>query len=152
MTALARDDAQQHAAVGSSWPRLDSREKVVGSTRYAADVTIPVPGLLHARLVLSPYAHATINSIDVSAALAVPGVVAVLTANDLPIKNFEDMRMFQPLAGREAVFAGQPVAMVVAESETTAQDGVDAVMVDYTPIQPTVDATAAMSVQASIAR
>src|SRR6478736_7158217 len=106
MTALVRDEAQQNAAVGNSWPRLDSREKVVGSTRYAADVTIPVPGLLHARLVLSPYAHATINSIDTAAALQVAGVVAVLTAADLPIKGFEDMRMFQPLASREAVFAG----------------------------------------------
>jgi CO/xanthine dehydrogenase Mo-binding subunit len=152
MTAVVRDDAQRNAAVGSSWPRLDSREKVVGSTRYAADVTIPVPGLLHARLVLSPYAHATINSIDTAAALATPGVVAVLTAKDLPIKNVEDMRMFQPLATKEAVFAGQPVAMVVAESEATAQDGVDAVIVDYTPIDPTVDATQAMAVGAALAR
>jgi CO/xanthine dehydrogenase Mo-binding subunit len=138
--------------VGTSWPRLDSREKVVGSTRYAADLAIPVPGLLHARLVLSPYAHATIESIDTSAALATPGVVAVLTAKDLPIKTYEDMRMFQPLATREAVFAGQPVAMVVAETEAQAQDGVDAVVVDYTPIDPTVDATAAMAVEASLAR
>lgn len=152
MTAPVRDDAQRNSAVGSSWPRLDSREKVVGSTRYAADVTIPVPGLLHARLVLSPYAHAAINSIDTAAALATPGVVAVLTAKDLPIRNFEDMRMFQPLATREAVFAGQPVAMVVAESEATAQDGVDAVMVDYSPIDPTVDATQAMAVDAALAR
>jgi CO/xanthine dehydrogenase Mo-binding subunit len=152
MTATVRDDAQRNAAVGASWPRLDSREKVVGSTRYAADVPVPVPGLLHARLVLSPYAHATINSIDTSAAAQVPGVVAVLTAADLPIKGFEDMRMFQPLASREAVFAGQPVAMVVAESEATAQDGVDAVLVDYTPIDPTVDTVAAMAVDAALAR
>jgi CO/xanthine dehydrogenase Mo-binding subunit len=150
MTAV-RDDSPS-SAVGTSWPRLDSREKVVGSTRYAADLAIPVPGLLHARLVLSPYAHATIESIDTSAALATPGVVAVLTAKDLPIKTYEDMRMFQPLATREAVFAGQPVAMVVAETEAQAQDGVDAVVVDYTPIDPTVDATAAMAVEASLAR
>jgi CO/xanthine dehydrogenase Mo-binding subunit len=152
MTALVHDDAQRNSAVGSSWPRLDSREKVVGSTRYAADLSVPVPGLLHARLVLSPYAHARIDRIDTAAALAIPGVVAVLTAADLPIKNFEDMRMFQPLAGKEAVFAGQPVALVVAESEALAQDGVDAVLVDYTPIDPTVDATEAMAVGAALAR
>jgi CO/xanthine dehydrogenase Mo-binding subunit len=151
MTAV-RDDAQRNSAVGASWPRLDSREKVVGSTRYAADLSVPVPGLLHARLVLSPYAHATINSIDTSAALQVPGVVAVLTAADLPIKAYEDMRMFTPLAVKQAVFAGQPVAMVVAESEGTAQDGVDAVLVDYTPIDPTVNATDAMAVGAALAR
>src|SRR4029079_690036 len=84
--------------------------------------------------------------------LAVPGVVAVLTAADLPIKGFEDMRMYEPLAKREAVFAGQPVAMVVGVSEATAQDGVDAVIVDYTPIAPTVDAGLAMAVDAALAR
>jgi CO/xanthine dehydrogenase Mo-binding subunit len=152
MTAPVRHDAKRTSAVGASWPRLDSREKVVGSTRYAADLTIPVPGLLHARLVLSPYAHATINGIDTAAAMQVPGVVAVLTAADLPIKGYEDMRMYQPLASREAVFAGQPVAMVVAESEATAQDGVDAVLVDYSPIDPTVDPALAMAVDAALAR
>src|SRR5262245_16014964 len=151
MTAV-REDVQRNSAVGASWPRLDSREKVVGSTRYAADVPVPLPGLLHSRLVLSPYAHASIDRIDTSAALQVPGVVAVLTAADLGIKGFEDMRMFQPLATRQAVFAGQPVAMVVAESEAQAQDGVDAVLVDYTPIDPTVDAVVAMDVNASLAR
>ncbi len=151
MTAV-RDDSQRKSAVGASWPRLDSREKVVGSTRYAADHPVPVPGLLHARLVLSPYAHATIDRIDTSAALKVTGVVAVLTAGDLPITGFEDMRMFQPLAGKQAVFAGQPVALVVAESEATAQDGVDAVVVDYTPIAPTVDTAVAMAVGADLAR
>src|SRR3990170_4052225 len=105
MTAPVRDGGQRNAVVGASWPRLDSREKVVGATRYAADLPVPLPGLLHARLVLSPYAHATINRIDPSAALAVKGVVAVLTAADLPIKGSEDMRMFEPLAKQQAVFA-----------------------------------------------
>ena len=85
MTAPVRDDTHRNAAVGASWPRLDSREKVVGATRYAADLTIPVAGLLHARLVLSPYAHATIDRIDTSAALLVKGVVAVLTAKKVEI-------------------------------------------------------------------
>ena len=151
MTLPVRDDALRAAAVGTSWPRLDSREKVVGSTRYAADISVPLPGLLHARLVLSPYAHARINGIDTAAALAVKGVVAVLTAADLPIKGSADMRMFEPLARREAFFAGQPVAIVVAESETAAQDGVDAVVVDYTPIDPVVDAELAMAVDAPLA-
>ena len=54
---------------------------------------MPLPGLLHGRLVLSPYAHASIDRIDTSAALKVPGVVAVLTAADLGIKGFEDIRV-----------------------------------------------------------
>ena len=57
-----------------------------------------------------------------------------------------------PFWSRQAVFAGQPVALVVAESEATAQDGVDAVVVEYTPIQPTVDMEAAMAVDAALAR
>src|SRR3954452_23684219 len=109
MTAPVRDDARQSSAVGASWPRLDSREKVVGWTRYAADVPVPAAGLLHSRLVLSVYAHAKINNIDASAALQVPGVVAVRPAKALPIKGSGDMRMFEPLASREAVWAGQPV-------------------------------------------
>lgn len=152
MSAPVRDDAPRPSALGASWPRLDSREKVVGATRYAADTIVPAAGLLHGRLVLSPYAHATIDRIESSAALAVKGVVAVLTAADLPIKGYEDMRMFEPLANRRAVFAGQPVAMVVAESETAAQDGVDMVFVDYTPIAPTVHLEGAMAVDAPLAR
>src|SRR5436190_1773043 len=80
------------------------------------------------------------------------GHSAVGAAADLPIKGAEDRRMCEPLAKRQAVFAGQPVALVVAESETAAQDGVDAVQVDYTPIEPTVDAVAAMAVDAALAR
>ncbi|HVA86277.1 MAG TPA: xanthine dehydrogenase family protein molybdopterin-binding subunit, partial [Candidatus Saccharimonadales bacterium] len=151
MTAV-KDEGQVGVAVGRSWPRLDSREKVLGSTRYAADVHVPMQGLLHARLVLSVYAHARIDSIDRSAALAVPGVVAVLTIDDLPIKGAADMRMFQPLARHEVVFAGQPVAIVVAESEGAAEDGVQAVSVEYTPLQVVVDTEAAMQPGATIAR
>ncbi len=151
MTAV-QDEGQIGAAIGRSWPRLDSREKVLGATRYAADVHVPQQGLLHARLVLSVYAHAQINSIDKAAALAVPGVVAVLTAGDLPIKGHADMRMFQPLASRQVVFAGQPIAIVVAETEAAATDGVHAVMVDYTPIAAAVDAVAAMDIGAPVAR
>ena len=149
MTAV-RDETTLGPAVGQSWPRLDSREKVLGATRYAADV--PVAGLLHARLVQSVYAHARIDSIDTSAALATPGVVAVLTADDLPIKGSGDMRMFQPLASREAVFAGQPIAVVVAETEAAAEDGVQAVMVEYTPLPAAVDMEASMDVGAPVAR
>ena len=81
--------------IGIARARVDSEEKV--RARPATRPTRAGRGLLHARLVLSLYAHARIRSIDTSAALAVPGVVAVLTAEDLPIK-VEDMRMFEPLA------------------------------------------------------
>src|SRR2546423_12709636 len=65
----------QPALVGTSLPRQDGPDKVTGRARYAGDQTLP--GMLYARLVTSPYAHALILNIDTSAALSVPGVVAV---------------------------------------------------------------------------
>src|SRR5215211_3712841 len=64
------------------YERIDGWDKVTGSERYAADVTRP--GMLYGRVLRSPYPHATIRAIDTSAAQALPGVHAVLTAADLP--------------------------------------------------------------------
>ncbi len=126
--------------MGIRRPRLDSREKVIGATRYAGDLT--VPGLLHARLVPSLHAHARIRAIDATAALAVPGVVAVLTAKDLPIVGHGEERRYEPLARDVAVFAGQPVALVIGESEAAAEDAVDLVQVDVEALAPFVDVAA----------
>src|SRR5205085_153754 len=101
--------------IGEARPRLDAEPKVRGATRYAADLEIP--GLLHARPVLSYEAHARLLGVDAEAALAVPGVVAVLTARDLPIRAEGESRAVEPLARDEIAFAGQPVAVVVAETE-----------------------------------
>ncbi len=131
-------------------PRPDSGEKVRGATRFAADV--PVPGLLHARIVPSLYAHARIRAIDASAALEVPGVVAVLTAADLPIVGADNMRMFEPLARDEALFAGQPVALVIAESAGAAASAVELVTVEVEPLPVVGDVAAAMEVDSPLAR
>ena len=136
--------------LGVARPRTDSNEKVRGTTRYAADV--PIAGLLHARIVPSLYAHARILGIDATAALAVPGVVAVLTAADLPIVAADDMRMFEPLARGEALFAGQPVALVVAETESAAADGAELVMVEFERLPAVVDLAAAMHPDSPLAR
>jgi CO/xanthine dehydrogenase Mo-binding subunit len=136
--------------VGASRPRPDSGEKVRGATRFAADV--PVPGLLHARIVPSLYAHARISRIDASAALEVPGVVAVLTAADLPIVGADNMRMFEPLARGEALFAGQPVALVIAESAGAAASAVELVTVEVEPLPVVGDVAAAMEVDSPLAR
>jgi CO/xanthine dehydrogenase Mo-binding subunit len=136
--------------IGVSRPRLDAPEKVTGQTRYAADGY--VHGLLHARLVLATEAHAEIRGIDADAALAVPGVVAVLGAADLPTATEGTDRTAEPLARREVVFAGQPVAIVVAETEAAAQDGAEAVLVDYEPLDAVVDVEEAMKPGAPLAR
>ena len=96
--------------IGVSRPRIDAPDKVTGATRFAADGY--VHGLLHARPVLATEAHARIRGIDKQAALAIPGVVAVLGASDLPIASSGTDRTSEPLAREEVVFAGQPVALV----------------------------------------
>ena len=125
------------SVIGVATPRLDSEPKVRGTTRYAAD--IPLPGLLHARLVLAHEAHANITAIQTEAALALPGVVAVLTAADLPIVASGQGRMYEPLAREEVVYAGQPVALVVAETEALAADGMELVEVELEPLEPVLD-------------
>ncbi len=136
--------------VGGRRPRSDGRDKVLGATRYAAD-QVP-PGALHARIVPSVYAHARIRSIDGTAALAVPGVVAVLTAVDLAIEAHGPERHLEPLAHEEVVFVGQPVALVLAESEAAAADAAGLVEVDLEPLEPVVDVLAAASPGAAPAR
>jgi CO/xanthine dehydrogenase Mo-binding subunit len=136
--------------LGVARPRLDAPDKVTGATRYAADGR--VHGLLHARLVLSTEPHALVRGVDREAALAIPGVVAVLTADDLPIAASGNDRTAEPLAREEIVFAGQPVALVVAESEAAAEDGADAVLVAYEPLDAVLDVEQAMTPGAPLAR
>jgi CO/xanthine dehydrogenase Mo-binding subunit len=135
--------------IGVSRPRPDSEPKVRGETRYAADR--PMIGLLHGRLVLAPYAHARIREIDRSAALQMPGIVAVLTAADLPIVG-GDGRVGEPLARDEVVFAGQPVALVLGETPAAAADAVGSVLVDYEPLAPVIDPETAMLVGSPLTR
>ena len=148
MTAIEERTTGAHT-IGIRRPRSDAIAKLTGVAAYTADV--PVPGLLHGRLVPSPHAHALIKSIDASAALDVPGVHAVLTYEDLPIVGGTG-RMAEPLARGEALFAGQPVALVVAIDEASAEDGVEAVIVDYEPVEAVVDLEDAARLDAPRAR
>lgn len=117
--------------IGQRTPLVEGKEKVTGKIRYAPDLKLP--HMLHARLVTSPYPHARILSIDTSEALAIPGVAAVLTAQDLPYVE-PNSRQRLLLARDRVIFVGQPVALVLAENEVAAQDAVDYVMVDYDPL------------------
>ena len=128
--------------IGTPRRRRDGDAKVRGATRYVADM--PVYGLLHARPVLAAEAHARITGIDGSAALEVPGVVAVLTAADLPLAGGSG-RSAEPLAREEIVWSGQPVALVIAESEAAAEDGAALVVVDADPLPAVLDIEAALA-------
>lgn len=135
--------------IGKARRRRDGEAKVRGATRYVGDM--PVHGLLHARPVLAAEAHARILGIDTSAALALPGVVAVLTHADLPLQGGSG-RAAEPLAREEVVWAGQPVALVVAESEAAAEDGAALVDVDTEWLEPVLDLEAALADDAPAAR
>jgi CO/xanthine dehydrogenase Mo-binding subunit len=121
---------------------MDGQPKVTGQVRYLADLY--VPDMLHARFVTSPYAHARILNIDKTAALAIPGVVAVLTAQDFPnIVPINRQRLL--LARDRAIFVGQPVAMVLAENEVIAQDAAEQIMVEYEPLPAALTIDEAMA-------
>jgi len=135
--------------VGVRRPRIEAPTKVTGTALYASD--LPVAGLLHGRFVPSPYAHARIVSIDAAAALALDGVAAVLSAAALPIAG-SGTRALEPLAREEALYAGQPVALVLAESEAIAEDAAELVVVDYEPLPAAVDLDAALDASAPPAR
>jgi len=128
---------------------VEGAEKVTGHARYVADLKLP--GMLHARPVLSPYAHARIQSIDKSMAEAVPGVVAVLTASDLPTRDkVIASRNSAILAKEKVLWRGQPVAVVVAETDNAAADAAELVLVDYQPLPAAVDVLKAMLPDAPI--
>lgn len=120
-------DAAPSRVVGTPQRRVEGRAKVTGVERFTAD--LPVPGLLHARLVLSPHASARITAYELDAARSVPGVVAVVTGRDLPRLDVAGADL--PLARDRVFFAGQPVVAVVAESEAAAADGAALAGVDY---------------------
>lgn len=129
------------SAIGVRAPRRDSEPKVRGTARYAADTRLA--GLAHARLVQSHEAHARIVEIDAADARALPGVIAVLTAADLPIVATGKGRSYEPLARTEVVYAGQPVAIVVAETEAIAEDAAQLVVAELEPLEPVLDLVSA---------
>src|SRR5260370_7124641 len=145
------DKTTQHNAVGRATRRQDAPDKLTGRTRYAGDVS--VAGMLHARLVLSPYAHARILSIDTSAAEAIPGVRAVYTRETLGMAKREtSSRTQSPLAHKEALWSGHPVAIVLAETEAAAEDGVAVVDVEYEVLPAVMDPVAAVQPGSPLAR
>jgi CO/xanthine dehydrogenase Mo-binding subunit len=113
--------------VGKRTKRVEGLEKVTGAARYTEDLMFP--GMLYARLLLSPHPHGRVTRIRKEDALAVSGVVAVLMEEDLP----DGASISLLAADGEARYTGQPVAVVLAESEAAAADGLErlAATVEY---------------------
>ena len=144
--------------VGKSVERYEDPELLRGKGRYIADVTRP--GMLHAAFVRSPYPHARIRGVDVTDALALEGVVAVLTGADLPadlgqqpcnhlFHGQRDTPYFALVRDR-ARYVGEPVAVVVAESLYVAEDARELVVVDYEELQGVGNAEAALAAGAPL--
>ena len=131
-------------AVGHRVPRVDARQKVSGGAMYAADLKLE--GVLWAKTVRSPHPHARIVKIDASAAVALPGVRAVVTGNDIPPGTKWGRRIADVpvLAQGEVKFAGEQVAAVIADDEETAERGVGLVEVEYEELPALLDPEEAM--------
>jgi CO/xanthine dehydrogenase Mo-binding subunit len=125
--------------------RPDARDKATGATQYSADLPIP-GGALEAVLVRSLLPHAEIAGVSTKAALAVPGVIAVVTAADLPAglagRRVRDMPL---LARKVARFAGEPIAAVLARSREAAESAAALVDVDYRELPAVLDPVAALT-------
>ncbi len=125
--------------IGLSVPRIDAPPKVTGAFEYASD--LHAPRMLYGATARSPHAHARITSIDVAPALAIDGVLAVLTEKDVPGKlcfglEFADQPV---LAAGEVRYEGEPLAVVAAESAELARRAAAAVRVAYEPLPVLAD-------------
>ncbi|WP_390914512.1 aerobic carbon-monoxide dehydrogenase large subunit [Pseudosulfitobacter sp. SM2401] len=128
--------------MGCSRKRVEDARFTQGKGNYVDDIKLP--GMLHGDFVRSPYAHARVKSINVDAAMALPGVVAVLTAKDLEPLNLHWMPTLagdkqMVLADGKVLFQGQEVAFVVASDRYVAADAVELVEVDYEELEVIVD-------------
>ena len=137
--------------IGKSLPRFDATDKVRGATLYAADWRLP--GMLVGRILRAVYPSARIRRIGVERARALPGVVAVLTAEDVPANAIHEdptgvgLAFFDtPVLAAECVrYQGEPVALVAAETDAQAQDALEALEVEYEPLPGVFDVEAALA-------
>ncbi len=125
--------------VGHATRKIDGLAKATGSAVYTDDIVLP--GMLHAKTLRSPHAHARVLSVDVAQALALPGVRAVLTGRDLPVR-FGIIPWTQDetaLAVDKVRFIGDPVAAVAALDEDTANAALKLIRVEYEPLHAYLD-------------
>ncbi|HXM55253.1 MAG TPA: xanthine dehydrogenase family protein molybdopterin-binding subunit [Candidatus Dormibacteraeota bacterium] len=127
--------------IGVAHRRLEGAGKVTGITRFTADLRMP--GLAHARLLLSPMPAGRIARVDLDAARSAPGVLAAVSGADLPELALPGPEL--PLARDRVFYAGQPVVAVVAETEAQAADAIELVHVEYEPLPTAIDPLDAIS-------
>lgn len=147
--AVKSSNVQAKSNIGISIQRLEGPEKVTGSAIYASDVVLP--GMVWAKVLRSPISYGRIKRIDTRKALALPGVHAVVTGEDvkglLIGRKIYDMPI---LADGVVRFIGEKVAAVAAESEAVAEEAVDLIEVEYEEIEPLLDPLEAMQPTAAL--
>lgn len=142
--AIPDQDRRLDAVIGQSVPKIDAPAKVSGAATYTHDLRRP--RMLHAALLGSPYPHARILRYDTSAARALPGVRAVLTAEDLPAQNIGAAVRDEPILARgKTLYVGEPVAAVAAESVAIARAAVQLIEVEYEELPAVFDAEEALA-------
>ncbi len=149
--------------VGQAMKRFEDPRLVTGNGAFVGDLTLP--DMLHAAVARSQHAHARLRGINVAAASAVPGVVAVLTGADIagvlpgiPTRAMTDERAvdalhapeYPLLAHDQVCYVGQPIAVVVAHDPYIARDAVELITGDYEPLVPVLDADAAARGEAPV--
>ncbi|NHN32797.1 xanthine dehydrogenase family protein molybdopterin-binding subunit [Paenibacillus agricola] len=115
--------------IGKAIPRIESKDKVTGFAKYTNDMQSP--GLLHGWLVTSPYSHARISSIDISKALEVSGVQTVITGDYFPVLTGGILADRPPLAIKKVRYFGEPIAIVVAETEQIAKRAAELIRAEF---------------------
>ena len=155
MARRAPEHPAPYRVVGKPLPRFDVADKVQGTTLYAADWRLP--GMLAGRILRAVYPSARIRRISVENARALPGVAAVLTADDVPQNALREdptgLGLFSfatpVLAADRVRYQGEPLALVAAESEVLAQAALEAIEVEYEPLPGVFDAEAALAPDAA---
>src|SRR5262245_18624207 len=151
MTPPARlENAAGYRVIGTPMRRKEDFRLLTGRGKYAADVRLP--GLLYAAVLRSPHPHARIAAIRAGAARAMPGVVAVVTADDLEAVPRIPVRLGQragvgptaclqpPLATGLVRYVGEPIVFVVAASRYLAEDALKLIEIDWEPLPIVADA------------
>ena len=140
--------------IGASVKRLEDRRFLTGTGRYIDDVKLPDMAVM--AIYRSPHAHARINSIDLAATRAVPGVIDAFCATDIdmdlpviplrlaPFDGFERF-LQRPIAQDKVRFVGEPVAVVIASDRYIAEDALDLIEVDFAPLPAVTSVDQAVS-------
>ena len=159
MTTTEQRSRSEYRVVGTRPIRHDGIDKVTGAAKYGADIQLA--GMLHGKVLRSPYAHARIRGIDTSKAEALPGVLAVLTAADFPIIQDQIIDLAETqgnvrlmaehvMAHHKALYQGHAVAAVAATSPHIAEQALALIEVDYEVLEPVLSLEYAMRPDAPV--